>query len=183
MTVDLAALSHRLRSADADGVAAAMDDLHARLLALDTHPIPQPPTAIPDTLRAAAGTADIDDRLVRYLNVLAQYPFDPPLSDSDRVARSIETILRGGSYAARTLSLRLVASPDLVAALQYLGKRGVRSGREEDQAGWLLSYLLDDVPTRATTAGAVWSWPSDPVLDRVIASVPEGLAAAGRDRR
>jgi hypothetical protein len=181
MTTDLEALIDRLRSADAGAVGAAIDELHSRLLALDTHPIPPPSPAIPDVLRAAAGTADIDDQLVRYLKVLAHYPFDPPLSDADRVGRSVETILRGGSYAARALSLRLVASPDLVPALEYLGERGVRSGREEDQAGWLLSYLLDDAPTRATTARAVRSWPSDPVLNRVIASVPEGLAAAERD--
>jgi hypothetical protein len=51
--------------------------------------------------------------------------------------------------------------------------------REEHQASWLLSYLLDDVPTQAITLRIVRSWPDDPGLVRVVASVPEGMAVAG----
>jgi hypothetical protein len=67
-----------------------------------------------------------------------------------------------------------------VPTLRYLGERGVRSKREEDQAGWLLSYLLDDEDSRATTARVVRSWPTDPGLDRVVATVPQSMAAAER---
>jgi hypothetical protein len=182
MTNNPELLAAALESGDAARVGAAVDELHARLLGLNPIPVPPPPEDVPEVLRQAAPGADIDDRLVSYLAVLAQYPFDPALSGAERVGRAIETMLRGGSYAARSLSLRLVTSEDLVAALRYLGERGVRPGREEDQAGWLLSYLLDDAPTRATTARAVRAWPDHPVLARVVGSVPEGMALAERER-
>ena len=156
----------------------AIDELNDRLLRLDTIALAPPPAEVPDILRAGAREADIDDLLVRYLKVLAVYPFEPPLGGAERVADLVETALRGGSYAARALSLRLAGSEDLLSALRYLGDRRVRPGREEDQAGWLLSYLLDDRPTRAKTAAAVRSWPDDPVLRRVVASVQQGMAAA-----
>jgi hypothetical protein len=180
MNFELQQTVQRLESGDSAQICRAIDDLHERLMTLRAEAIPPPPENLPDQLGEAAGWEDIDDHIVKYLKLLATYPFDPPLADSQRIARAVEAVLRGGSSAARALSLRLITSDELMPALTYLGSRGVSpESREEHQAGWLLSYLLDDVPTQAITLRIVRSWPDDPGLVRVVASVPEGMAVAG----
>lgn len=168
-------LSAALASADPAEAAAAIIEMHDQLLTASTVPVRLPETTI------AVPPDDQDEFLSKYLRVLKFYPFDPPLSASERLSRGIDIVLHeGGTYAARQLALQLVIEDATSFAIEYISARGIDSVHEIDQAGWLLSYLLDDEQTRAATIGALRSWMGRAGLKRIIHSEATRLTSEER---
>lgn len=177
MTNDANVIELDLASGESGRVAGAIAELHQRLLTQRTIPVRPPP----DETLAGLPNGDNDDLLVQYLKVLDSYPFEPPLTGKERLARIIDVVLRyGGSYAARNLSLRLVTGQGPTAALRHIAEGGVRAGQEQQQAGWLMSYLLDDLDARAATIDGLRAWVGQPVLSDLLTSAGPWLTPAER---
>ena len=177
MTERAEAIDLDLSSGDPDRVAVAVAELHQRLLSQRAIPVRPPP----DDAFAAFAEGENDDLLVQLLKVLNAYPFEPSMTETDRLARMIDVVLRhGASYAARNLSLLLVIASSTAPALQQIAVRGVRHGQEEEQAKWLLSYLLDDLDSRRETIDGLLAWVGLPVLSDLLVWAGPSLTPSER---
>jgi hypothetical protein len=171
-------LTTDLESRDPGRVTAALRELDRRLLAAEHVPLHPPPAGLLDVLGNS-----VDDELVPiYLRVLRRYPFEPPLERHYCLRQGLEAVLcHGGSYSAlrqaQDLMSPLTTDTGVTAGLQYLAERGVKTDRDADQAGWLLSYLLDSTRFRAETIAGVIAWMSDPALAALVRSEAGRLTA------
>jgi hypothetical protein len=158
-----------LRSRQRERVERAVAQLERCMLALEPVPLPPPPADLFDVLD---DDADNDDLIASYLGVLGTYPFEPPLTPTERTRRAVDAVIgHGRSYAARTLSLKLVLDNRYEGpgqALRLIADQGAAPGREAEAAAWLLSYLLDDVDTRPDTISGLRSWLGKPVLQDIV---------------
>jgi hypothetical protein len=180
---DAQALQADLISGETGRVRAALDTLDQRLVAAEHVGLPPPPDGLLDVL----GDGVDDDLVSTYLRVLRRYPFEPPLEPIARLRRGLEAVLRhGGSYSAlrqaQDLASPVTADTGVTAALDYLADRGVETDRAADQAGWILSYLLDSVRLRAETVAAVRSWMADPALAALVRAEAGRLTSDERAR-
>jgi hypothetical protein len=144
----------------------------------------------PDVLDAFADGAP-GSVVMDYVWVLANYrPFAPPVAATEIVRRWAEAVVRhpdGASALQITLYLRhdnRPAGEDVGDVIAYLAERGVRPGKEEQGAEYLIRYFLDHSQTYARAVAALPLWVGKSVLGDVLRQVtpyvrPEDRAGLG----